>query len=73
MNILRFRTLIVATALVAVASLCRLAALYDQTQARVAAHGTWCLRTGRTYNANGDLVESGLWWGEDGKRQEVEG
>ena len=73
MNTLRFRTLIVATVLVAVASVCHLAALYDATQARVDARGTYCLWTGRTYNANGELVESGLWWGEDGKRQEVEG
>ena len=71
MNTLRFRTLVVATVLVAVASLCHLSALYDQTQVRVDTQGTWCLRTGRTYNANGELVENGLWWGADGKRQEV--
>lgn len=72
MNKMRFRTLIVATVLVAVASACLLSALFDETQVRVAAHGTWCERTGRTYNANGDLIRSGLWWGEDGLRQEVE-
>ena len=72
MNTARFRTLIVATVLAAVASACALSALYDGTQARVIGQGSYCLRTGRTYNVNGEIVEAGLWWAEDGKRQEVE-
>ena len=35
------------------------------------AKGSSCLRTGRTYNTQGDLVKSGLWWGADGKRHGV--
>ena len=46
MHKLRFRALILATAVIAVASLCHLSTLYDETQARVEAHGTWCERTG---------------------------
>ena len=60
MNTLRFRTLIVATVLVTVASLCHLSELWDQTQARVAAHGTWCERTGP--HASGLAM-----WSEDGE------
>lgn len=40
------RTLIVATALVAVASLCHLSTLYDDAQARLADQGNYCWRTG---------------------------
>ena len=65
MNKLKFGMSILATVLMAVASLCHLSALYGSTLARVAARGTWCERTGRTYNVNGELVESGR-WSEDG-------
>ena len=66
MNTLRFRALVLATALIAVASLCHLSALYDSTLARAAEQGSWCLRTGRTYNVNSQLVETGR-WSEDGE------
>ena len=66
MNTVRlFRTLIVATVLAAVALACVLSALYDGTQARVTGQGSYCLRTGRTYNVNGQLVETGR-WSDDG-------
>ncbi len=66
------RTIIVATALVAVASLCHLSTLYDETQARVADQGNYCTRVGRTYNIHGELVEEGLWWGPDNERHGVD-
>lgn len=68
MNKLKFRMSIVATVLVAVASLCHLLALYDETLARADARGSYCLRTGRTYNVNGDLVEQGRWSKDGGRR-----
>ena len=61
MNTLRSWTLVLATVLLAVASLCHLSALYDSTLMRVNGQGSWCLRTGRTYNVNGHLVETGRW------------
>lgn len=61
MNTLRFRTLIVATVLVAVACLCHLSALYGATLARVDAQGTYALRTGP--HASGLAM-----WSEDGER-----
>lgn len=66
------RTIIVATAIIAVASLCLLSGLWDETQARVADQGNRCLREGRTYNVHGELVEEGLWWGPDGERHGVD-
>ena len=38
--------IIVATAIVAVASLCHLSTLYDSAMARVRGQGSWCERTG---------------------------
>lgn len=59
------RTIIVATALVAVASLCHLSCLYEETQARVADQGNYCWRIGPRLNQNGD--EAGATWSEDGE------
>ena len=62
MTKMRLRTVIVATALVAVACLCHLSALYNETQARVAAHGTWCERTGPHASGLGMWSEDGEHW-----------
>ena len=53
-------------------SLALLASDYDSAMARVRGQGSWCERTGRTYNVNGDPIEEGQWWGADNKRHEVE-
>ena len=39
----------------------------ESAEARARTQGTWCERTGRTYNVNGDVVKSGR-WSEDGMR-----
>ena len=39
----------------------------ESAEARAAEQGTYCLRSGRTYNANGDLVRSSR-WSDDGGR-----
>lgn len=55
--------------LLACASL--LSTFWDEAQARVQTQGSYCTRVGRTYNVHGEQVKEGLWWGPDGKRQEV--
>lgn len=60
------RSIIVATALIAVALSCHLSCLYEEAQARVADQGNYCWRIGRRLNQNGDVA--GATWSDDGER-----
>jgi len=44
-----------------------LALMWCDSEARARTQGNWCERTGRTYNANGDVVRSGRWSNDGGE------